>query len=561
VRTPITITVDQIHTADAGPALAAICQGGSSAAMGGSVGGGATGGTWSGGAGTWTNAGDPANATYTADPSESGTITLTLTTSGGSCGTTSVSKTITVDPSSVAATSINNLNPVICHGGSMQLEVVGGSLAPGAQWEWFEGSCGSTAIGTGASISVTPSGATDYFVRATSANSCAPTACTSISVTMPTTSTNLAIDGDVATCVVNSGNWIHFYDVNGRLIASVNSNGQNLGNVTATSLVAGAPSTVTSCTQPWDPSWFNAVLARTFEISPTTQPTNPVNVRLYISQDEFDDYQNYAASVTTGNLNDDVSSINDMGLTKHSGSTVNGNPANICDAGLNIFVPQSNSGNTSTLFPGFANSYFIEYSITGFSSFFPMNSGNSPLPVTMTSFNANCDEDKVNIRWTTASEYNASHFSVQTSRDGQNWTEVAQIEAAGTSNQTTNYFYQDMMIGGVSYYRLVQVDFDGEYEVFGPISVDCEISESSMKVYPNPTDADFTVLIQTTETFENATIELVDLSGRSVQVKQMNITPGSTMIKFETDNINPGTYIVRIKGENDKFTPIRVVIL
>ncbi len=204
---------------------------------------------------------------------------------------------------------------------------------------------------------------------------------------------------------------------------------------------------------------------------------------------------------------------------------------------------------------------FVEFVVPNFSTFGFYANTITPLPVTMTSFNANCDESIVSITWTTASEYNASHYSVQTSREGHNWTEVAQIEAAGTSNQTTNYFYQDMMIGGVSYYRLVQVDFDGEYEVFGPISVDCEINESSMKVYPNPTDADFTVLIQTTETFENANIELVDLSGRSVQVKQMNIAPGSTMIKFETDKINPGTYIVRIKGENDKFTPIRVVIL
>ena len=63
--------------------------------MGGSVGGGATGGTWSGGAGTWTNATDVANATYTASSGESGSITLTLTTSGGSCGTTTDTKSIT----------------------------------------------------------------------------------------------------------------------------------------------------------------------------------------------------------------------------------------------------------------------------------------------------------------------------------------------------------------------------------------------------------------------------------------------------------------------------------
>jgi hypothetical protein len=468
--------------------------------------------------------------------------------------------TVTVDAPSVAPTSVTNLDPNICNGASTQLNVVGGSLSSGAQWEWSDASCGGAVIGNGSSINVTPNGNTTYFVRASVGNSCAASACASIAVTMPTTSTNLAINGDVATCVVNSGNWIHFYNVDGRLIASVNSNGQDLGSVSATSLIAPSPYIMTSCTQPWDPSWFNAALARSFIITPTTQPTNPVAVRLYIADTEFNDYQ-LAAIGTGANLNDDVLTITDMDMTKHSGPSEDGNPLNNCGVGSTIYVPQSGSGLTSALFGGFSGSYYIEYSISSFSEMFPMNSASSPLPVTMTSFNANCAGDKVNISWTTASEFNASHFSLQTSRDGQTWTEVAQIEAAGTTSQTTNYFYQDMMIGGVSYYRLVQVDFDGESEVFGPISVDCEINESSMTVYPNPTDNDFTVLIQTNETFENATIELVDLSGRSIEVKETNIMPGSTVVKFETGKINPGTYIVRIKGENDKFTPIRVVIL
>jgi hypothetical protein len=377
---------------------------------------------------------------------------------------------------------------------------------------------------------------------------------------MPTASTNLAIDGDVATCVVNSGNWIHFYNVDGRLIASVNSAGQDLGNVTATSLVAPTPYVMTSCTQPWDPSWFNAALARSFIITPTTQPTNPVSVRLYILDSEFNDYQTTALG-TTQNANDDVLTITDMDMTKHSGPSEDGNPLNNCGVGSTIYVPQSGSGLTSAVMGGFSGSYYIEYSISSFSEMFPMNSANSPLPVSMTSFNANCADDKVNISWTTASEFNASHYSLQTSRDGQTWTEVAEIAAAGTTSQESNYAYQDFLFGGVSYYRLVQVDLDGASEIYGPISVDCEISESSMTVYPNPTDNDFTVLIQTTESFENATIELVDLSGRSVEVKEMNILPGSTQVRFETKGIMPGTYIVRIKGENDTFTPIRVVVM
>jgi hypothetical protein len=64
--------------------------------MGGSVSGGANGGTWSGGAGSWNNANDLSNATYTASSSESGSVPLTITTSGGSCGSITDTKSINV---------------------------------------------------------------------------------------------------------------------------------------------------------------------------------------------------------------------------------------------------------------------------------------------------------------------------------------------------------------------------------------------------------------------------------------------------------------------------------
>lgn len=552
-----TVTVSTNPAAPTATAsLTAICQGGSTNLNGTGVGtiswydaptGGNLVGTSASGADF--NVAPTSNTTYYAE-----------NTGSGGCPSTRTPIAITVDAPSVAPTAITNLDPTICNGATTQLDVVGGSLSAGAQWEWSDASCGGAVLGTGASINVTPNGTTTYYVRASAGNSCAASTCEIIAVTMPAVSTNLSIDGDVATCTVNSNNWIHFYDANARLIASVNSNGQDLGDVTATTLVASNPFIMTSCTQPWDPSWFNAALARSFIITPTTQPTSPVSVRLYIADTEFNDYQT-AALGTPGNLNDDVLTITDMDMTKHSGPSEDGNPLNNCGVGSTIYVPQSGSGLTSAVMGGFSGSYYIEYSISSFSEMFPMNSANSPLPVSLTSFNANCADDKVNITWTTASEFNASQYSLQTSRDGQTWTEVAEIAAAGTTSQESNYAYQDFLFGGVSYYRLVQVDLDGASEIYGPISVDCEISESSMTVYPNPTDNDFTVLIQTTESFENATIELVDLSGRAVEVKEMNILPGSTQVRFETKGIMPGTYIVRIKGENDTFTPIRVVIL
>ena len=131
---PYNITVNLAPTANAGPPMADICQGGITAPLGGSVGGGATGGTWSTPAGgTFTPNATTLNATWTPPAGYSGTATLTLTTSGGSCGTTSANKTVIVVPSPTA-----NAGPAmaaICQGGTTAVlgGVVGGS-ATGGTW-------------------------------------------------------------------------------------------------------------------------------------------------------------------------------------------------------------------------------------------------------------------------------------------------------------------------------------------------------------------------------------------------------------------------------------------
>ncbi|PZX94442.1 hypothetical protein DOS84_07425 [Flavobacterium aquariorum] len=104
--TPISVTVNALPTANAGAALSPICQGGTSAALGGSVGGTATGGTWSDGGigGTFSPGDTDLNATWTPPPGYSGTATLTLTSSGGLCGTKTASKTqvVNIQPTALA---------------------------------------------------------------------------------------------------------------------------------------------------------------------------------------------------------------------------------------------------------------------------------------------------------------------------------------------------------------------------------------------------------------------------------------------------------------------------
>ena len=239
------------------------------------------------------------------------------------------------------------------------------------------------------------------------------------------------------------------------------------------------------------------------------------------------------------------------------------NELNDVDYTLNYFdgsvwTIATGSSSTPTSDNGLKTMIHTGYTGT-FSPFAVGPSASSALPVTLTSFAANCQNDKVVMHWTTASEYNASHYQLEKSRDGFAWLEVAQIEATGTTNQTSHYSYEDDNMGALTYYRLVQLDVDGKQEIFGPISVNCEIDGNLLLVYPNPSSENFTLNIQTNQTFEQAVIEMVDISGRVVLTQTQDIQVGTTTLHIHTENVQIGTYVLRIKGEGDTFSPIRVV--
>jgi hypothetical protein len=73
--------------------------------------------------------------------------------------------------------------------------------------------------------------------------------------------------------------------------------------------------------------------------------------------------------------------------------------------------------------------------------------------------------DRVDLKWTTASESNISHFVVEKSTDGQNFRDAGIVFAYGNTTETVNYpFYEKNVKGnqqGVVYYRVSQISNDG----------------------------------------------------------------------------------------------------
>ncbi|WP_460390446.1 glycine-rich domain-containing protein, partial [Algoriphagus aestuariicola] len=100
------------------------------------------------------------------------------------------------------------------------------------------------------------------------------------------------------------------------------------------------------------------------------------------------------------------------------------------------------------------------------------------------------------LTWATAKEWENSHFEIERSVDGiKNWTVVGQVPGAGYSEQPMKYAFQDLnlpLAGGNVFYRLRQVDFDGEssYSVTKSIQVPPVAGTTYWRVYPNPTNGE-----------------------------------------------------------------------
>lgn len=133
----------------------------------------------------------------------------------GTCNTTACdSITVVVNSYSVAPASVSaSANPV-CAGNSTTLNQVGGSLEAGADYFWYSGSCGGTLVGSGSSISVSPSSLTTYYVRAEGL--CYTSACANYNLNVnPSPTVNASNNGPVcmgqALTLSSAGSGSFFY--------------------------------------------------------------------------------------------------------------------------------------------------------------------------------------------------------------------------------------------------------------------------------------------------------------------------------------------------------------
>jgi hypothetical protein len=181
-----------------------------------------------------------------------------------------------------------------------------------------------------------------------------------------------------------------------------------------------------------------------------------------------------------------------------------------------------------------------------------------PLSVTLLKFEATIFETHILINWETASEINNDYFTIQKTVDGVNFETVSVVTGAGNASTITRYETSDYNpFIGISYYRLVQTDFEGEVTYFPLLAVSFEAKSQETKVVvsPNPSyNKSFKVQIYDNPD-SKVNVMVFDLSGNMI-FSDIYYTAAQGQIQINSEeisrNFRAGTYILSVIGENTR---------
>jgi hypothetical protein len=95
----------------------------------------------------------------------------------------------------------------------------------------------------------------------------------------------------------------------------------------------------------------------------------------------------------------------------------------------------------------------------------------TPLPIELVSFEAEHNGADFEFEWETASELNNAYYFIEVSKDLVHWERVAQLNGGGTLPYGSTYAHTVFATRYMPYARLIQQDFDGQQEIFAPVSV------------------------------------------------------------------------------------------
>lgn len=174
------------------------------------------------------------------------------------------------------------------------------------------------------------------------------------------------------------------------------------------------------------------------------------------------------------------------------------------------------------------------------------------LPAQLTNFTVKADGESALLSWQTLNEENTSHFNIQRSFNGKEFSTVATVAAAGNSHKTLHYSYTDVMQANMykHYYRLELVDKDGAKK-YSAVRLLTSGKAYDFNFYPNPAKEYIVV-----DAKEAAAITIADGSGRVL----LSRATASDQQIIPVSQLATGTYYISVRNASGVVSTKKLVI-
>lgn len=168
------------------------------------------------------------------------------------------------------------------------------------------------------------------------------------------------------------------------------------------------------------------------------------------------------------------------------------------------------------------------------------------LPVELIDLQANARSPVIDVIWTTATEHNSHHFTVERSPDNVTFTSIGTVAAAGNAQFRNDYLFVDETpFRGVNYYRLEQVDMDGASVRSQTVVATLTNSEDRPTLYPNPV-SDVLNVVFPPAMGKPVKLVILDALGRAVAAVSTDDLSGQRTAQLPIGQLAPGWYNLRI---------------
>jgi len=185
------------------------------------------------------------------------------------------------------------------------------------------------------------------------------------------------------------------------------------------------------------------------------------------------------------------------------------------------------------------------------------------IPVELTSFNAELQDDNIKLNWATATELNNSGFEIESSTNNIDFVKIGFVPGYGTTTESKSYlFIISETYAYKTYYRLKQIDFDGSYQYSSSVEVGSDLPKefSLAQNYPNPFNPNTTIKFEIPDD-GLVTLKVYDILGAEVATLiNEEKTVGRYEVNFDASKLVSGVYIYQLQV-NDFINMKKMILL